>query len=1061
MKENFTSMPLRRFFSKRTFLVVSLLMVMGSVLKAQVTTSAMSGKITDNTDTELIGATVIAVHEPSGTAYNATSNIDGVFNIQGMRTGGPYKLSISYIGFVTVDLSNIYLSLGNTFSKNIVMREDNQLLGEVVVIAEAKAKNGASQNFGSEMIELSPTVDRNVYDVVKNSPFAGPYKGAGLSVAGTNNRYNSFQIDGTVSNDVFGLSNSGTNGGKAGANPISMDAIQEVQLVIAPFDVRQGGFTGGGINAITKQGDNTFKGSAYAYYNDENFWGKYNATKDWEENKLNDQTTKTYGVSFGGPIIKDKLFFFANIENRKENIPGTIFPGFANNYISSETANQIINKYDQLTGNKDHAGMRNVGEDQLSGLARIDWNINDNHKLVVRYQFSNANKEMNASTMYSYTFSNSSYKLNSKNNSVVAELSSRISDVLHNELRISGSFVNDNRTIPYQGPNVEIKEVTTADGKGEVTARIGTDFSSGANWLDQSIYTIEDNLSWYMGDHNLTFGTHNELYSIQNMFIQASNGSWSFNSLDDFMNNKPNKFIYKYTDPKAPSTGGSSLWTPLMNFLQLGFYAQDKWTINNNFDFTYGLRFDIPMALNKPTENADFNKFAQERGIQSKVGETPSAKIMVSPRIGFNWYLNDDRTSLLRGGAGIFTGRVPFVWLSNIYTNNGVEQKGTTIYGDKSPALGKYTPEQLVELANSGSSGRPDIVTADKSFRFPQVIRGNIAYEHRLPGGIDLTLEGIYSKTMNNVLFENLALTKAGNVNAIEGVSASAIPYYTNNTGAYNTIINLKNTNKGYSYALSAMLEKTFDFGLNVVGSYTYGRSKSVNDGTSFVSYSNWKYNYSMDPNSGDELGFSKFDVPHRVMVSMSYTTPKYLNGLMQTNIGLVYNGYSGSRYSLTMADVNDSKDFNGDGYEDNNLLYIPTEAELEKMNFTKEEERKAFGDWIATDDYAKDHRGQFAERNSNLTPWENRLDLHIDQSIFYLKERGRKVQITFDVMNFANMLNKEWGAQFSAPYNVAPVKVSIDENRKATFQTNKASQINRNDIFSRWQAQLGLRVTF
>ena len=1061
MKENFMSAPLRRFLSKKTILVLSLLMAMGNVLNAQVTTSAMSGKIIDKAGVELIGANVIAVHEPSGTSYNAISNVDGVFNIQGMRTGGPYKLSISYIGFLDVEIPNIYLTLGNTFSKILTMQEDSQLLGEVVVTAEAKTRSGAAQNFGSLAIENAPTVDRNVYDVVKNSPFAGPFKGSGLSIAGTNNRYNSFQIDGTVSNDVFGLTKSGTNGGQSGANPISMDAIQEIQLVVAPYDVRQSGFTGGGINAITKQGDNTFKGSAYTYYNDENFWGKYNANNNWEEQSIQDQSTKTYGASFGGPIIEDKLFFFANIENREEAYPTTIFPGFADNYISREVAGQIINHYKALTGNQEYADSRDVNENQLSGLARIDWNINDNNKLAVRYQFNSSKKDSYSPSMYSYVFENSGYTIKNNSHSVVAELSSKISDNLHNELRVSGSFVNDNRSVPYQGPNVVIDEVPTADGKGTVSAKIGTEYSSGANRLDQSIYSIEDNLSWYMGNHNFTFGTHNELYSIQNLFVQAANGSWSFNNLEDYMNNKPNKFGFKYTDPNAPSTGGSTLWTPRMNFLQLGFYAQDKWTVNYNFDLTYGLRFDIPVVLNTPTTNDKFNEFAQGRGIDSRVGEAPSAKIMVSPRVGFNWYLNDDHTSLLRGGAGIFTGRVPFVWLANAYTNTGVEQKGTTIYGGKSPALGKYTSDQLIQFASSGSSARPDVVTVAKDFRFPQVVRLNLAYEQSLPGDIDLTLEGIYSKTMNNVLFENIALTNSGKVYAVEGVEASAIPYYTNNTGAYSSIVNLKNTHKGYSYAVSAMLEKSFDFGLNLVASYTYGRSMSVNDGTSSVSYSNWKYNYSQDPNSGDELSFSKFDVPHKVMFQVSYTTPKYLNGLMQTNIGLVYNGYSGSRYSLTVRDANYSKDFNGDGYGGNNLLYIPTADELGKMNFAKEDERKAFGAWIEADDYAKDHRGQYAERNSNLTPWENRLDLHIDQSIFYLGERGSKVQITFDVMNFANMLNKKWGVQYNVPYNVSPIKVSIDENRKASYATNKASQVSKTDIFSRWQAQLGLRVTF
>ncbi len=1047
--------------TKKLFFVLVLLASFVGVVNAQVTTAAMSGQIMAEGDV-VIGANIVAVHEPSGTTYGAVTNLDGRYTIQGMRTGGPYTVKVSYIGYKTIETAGISLELGNTFRKDVTLASDNALLSEVVVTAAANTESGASSNFSLDKITSTPTVDRSVYDVVKNMPMASTRNG-GITFAGSNNRYNSFQIDGSVSNDVFGLSSGGTNGSQTGANPISMEAVQEIQVVIAPFDVRQGGFTGGGINAITKQGDNTFHASAYTYYTNQNLYGTYNANTE-EVSPLDDQQSVTYGGTLSGAFIKNKLFFFANVEQKENAYPINIYPGYDDEYISEDLAKSIADKYAEYTGIQESYAQRDRAQSSLSMLARIDWNIDNNNKLAVRYQGNDSFNQNYSASNYTYTFANSGYNISNKTNAFVAELTSRIGEDMHNELRGSATYVRDIRDIAYKGPNVSINGDDATNG---IDIAIGTEYSSGANYLNQDIYMIEDNFSWYKGDHTLTFGTHNEFYKIQNQFIQAAYGSWSFDNLEAFMNNDPSKFIYKYNDPTAPSTGGNSLWAPTMNFAQFGLYGQDKWDINNNFELTYGIRLDLPVALNAPTENKEFNEFAAANGIDSRVGDKVTSSLMVSPRVGFRWFANDDHNTLLRGGSGIFTGRVPFVWVSNSYTNTGIEQKGTTVYGDD-VKLGNYTAAELIELSNQGSAGKPDIVTVDGDFKFPQVWRSNLALEHTLPGGIDMTLEAVYSKTMNNVLFENIALTQDGKVYAIPGVEASAIPKYTNNTGDYNTIINLKNTNKGYTYALSALFEKSFDFGLNLSGSYTYSRAMSVNDGTSSVAYSNWKYNYSVDPNSANDLGYSKFDNPHSVMLQASYTTPKYLNGLMQTNIGVVYNGYSGSRYCLTLSDISYKADHNGDGYGGNTLLYIPTADELEKMNFTDieggataAEQRAAFGEWIENDSYASQNRGQYAERYSNLTPWQNQIDLHIGQDIFCLKDRGSKVQITFDITNFANMLNKEWGAQWSAPYNVSPIKAGFDNSGNVYYNTNSVSQVNRTDISSRWHAQVGAKFIF
>lgn len=1056
-------------------LLTALASTLALSVSAQVTTSAVSGKVIDEMNEPVIGATVVAIHEPSGTLYGAVTNVDGRYTIQGMRTGGPYKIEISYVGYKTSAYTGISLELGNTFALNASMHPSSELLDEVVVVADAKTSAGAAHNFSTQKIESTPTVDRNVYDIVKNMPMAMPSKNGGITFAGSNNRYNSFQIDGTVSNDVFGLSASGTNGGQTGANPISMDAIQEIQVVVAPFDVRQSGFTGGGINAITKQGTNTTHGSAYTYFNNHNMYGKYSAVRGYEKSPLNQQYTRTFGGTLGGAIIKDKLFYFVSAEAKKESYPSSIYPGYTDSYITNDVAKQIADQYKKLTGFDEVYNQRDVESKSFGLLARIDWNINKNHKLALRYQHNNSYDDNSSLKSSTYTFGNSGYRMNNKTNAIVAELTSHLGQNLYNELRASASFIRDHRDVAYQGPTVQIKNVLGGDQKTTNTVNIGTEVSSGANYLNQDIYTFEDNLSWYLGNHTLTFGTHNEIYRMKNLFIQAVNGSWSYTDLNDFMNDKPYEYTYKYTDPEL--TGGDTQWAPVMKSGQFGFYAQDKWDVTTNFNLTYGLRIDIPVVFNDPTENPKFNEYAAQQGFGVRVGETPSAKVLFSPRVGFRWYTNDSHKTLIRGGVGIFTGRVPFVWLSNAFTNTDMESKGTTIGNqdkDKNwlkdaPQLGTYAKDPMGASNSANGKYYPDIVTVAKDFKYPQVFRANLAVEQMLPGDVKLTLEGVYSKTMNNVFFENLALTNNGEkVYAIPGVEASAAPRYSKEKSKYNSIINLRNTNKGYTYALSALLEKKFNFGLDLSASYTFGHAKSVNDGTSSVAYSNWKYNYSVDTNSKNELGFSKFDVPHRVMLQASYNSPKYLNGWTSTTIAVIYNGFSGSRYSLTM---NEKSDFNGDRWSGNSLLYIPTEKELDQMLFTSvdskgkplkmtaEESRAAFKQWLENDSYAKNHRGQFAERNSNLSKWEHQIDLHLAQHIYNVQGVG-KLEFTVDIINFANMLNKKWGASYDSAFNLSPVTLEYFKDGKAYYSYNKA-EIKKSDIGSRWHCQVGVRLTF
>ncbi|MBP1618030.1 MAG: oar [Bacteroidetes bacterium] len=1058
---------------KKTIYVIIMCMafLFSGIARAQVTTASVNGKVASNQEV-IIGATVQAIHQPSGTRYGAVTNEKGRYSIQGMRVGGPYKIIISYIGYTQVEYDNVQLSLGDASTFNANLKESSKNLGEVVVTAASGVKSaagGAASNFNETQISNTPTVDRNIYDIAKLSPLVSASKIGGLSIAGSNNRYNSFQIDGMVSNDVFGLAGTGTNGGQTGANPISLDAIQEIQVVVSPFDVRQSGFTGGGINAITKSGTNAFKGSGYAYFTNQDLYGSWSQVNS-VKSKLESQSTKIAGFTLGGPIIKDKLFFFASAEYKYDTYPSDYHPDYTSGYITEAEAAVIAAKYAEITGYTETYGQRDVNTKALSLLGRIDWNINTNNKFAFRYQMNDSYKDVYGSASSSYYFGNSGYRMIDKTNSFVAELNTHISNSLYNEARVGATYVRDSRKVAYQGPSITIYNLggnyvdsTATWTTGNITGYIGTEYSSGANKLNQDIYTFEDNLSLSSGDHTFTVGTHNELYRMYNLFIQASNGAYYYKSLDDFLNDNAYQFAYNYSDSTLT---GTYRWGATVKAGQFGAYVQDKWNINNNLNLTYGIRFDVPVFLNKPTANDTFNAdstYATTYGV--KVGEVPSPKVMISPRLGFRWYTNDAHQTLVRGGVGLFTGRVPFVWISNNWSNTGVEMKGTTITSSV-PSFSTYGNDPVAAMNSAtGTASKPTINTVSKKFKYPQVFRINLALEHTLPYGIKATLEGLYSKTLNNVWFENLALTDEGT--KVYAVSAdyenSATTYFSKDAGSYYAIVNLKNTNKGYTYSLSGKLEKSFNFGLDLLATYTFGHAYSVNDGTSSVAYSNWKYNYSKNPNDPNELSYSAFDVPNRVMAQATYTTPKYLNGRLATVVSLIYNGNNGMRYNLTMSE---SKDFNGDGQYGNSLLYIPTADELASMTFSSDTYRTSFESWIEKDSYAKNHRGQYAERYSNTAPWENHVDLHLAEDFFYFKgAKDRKLSLTLDVINFGNLINKNWGAYYGSDYNVQPLKVTAltkntDGNYIPTY-SYQDDKVYKSDFYSRWHAQIGLKVTF
>lgn len=1051
---------------------------------AQVTTSSLGGKIADEDGAPLAGAAVIAVHTPSGTQYSAIANEEGRYFINGMRSGGPYSVEVSFIGMTTLKFENVILKLGEQYQLDATMESSNEL-DAVLVVSEASfnaSKTGAGANFSLQTVQSMPTIDRSVYDVVKYTPQAALSKNGGISFSGSNNRYNSFQVDGAIANDAFGLAASGTNGGQTGANPISLDAIDEIQVVVAPFDVRQSGFTGGAINAITKSGTNEVKGSFYGYFNNQDFIGTTAGPLGEGESrtKYDTQNTQTYGFTVGAPIIKNKLFIFASAEYYRKSYPNiyspsnnsygditlkddVVLPDGTNlgNIFNDAMAQAMINHYEQTYGISNTGetfSPHQVVDQSINAMARIDWNINENNKFMFRYQLLDASADKYGSGGNSYYFNNSSYKMSDVTNTLVAELNSRVSDMVANEFRATAVFVRDNRTVPYAGPNMYIRD--------NVTVNMGTEYSSGANAMHSDTYTITDNVSIFAGNHNITVGTHNEIFRFYNVFLQYAYGGYTFNSINDFFNNTINQFNYRYADPAL--TGGNTRWGATNWAAQFGLYAQDEWKPGRNFTLTYGLRLDMPVLLNRPTENPDFNATAIAKDNGVSVGAIPKPSLMFSPRVGFRWYTDDSHRTLLRGGAGLFTGRVPFVWLSNAYNNTGMEAKSVTVYSENITPGFPMTGNPYQDIVESGiaaAGGKATINTTSENFKYPQVFRANLGFEQDFGQGWKFTFDGLYSKNLNNVFFRNLALSNPEGhvVYAVspeyDGTNQTA-PFYTVDK-TYSAVVNLDNTNKGYSYSLSGKIEKSFSFGLNLMASYTFGHSFSVNDGTSSVAYSNWKYNYSVDTNV-PELSYSMFDRPHKVNAVISYTSPKYAGNRMQTTVALSYEGISGQRYSYTM---DENVDFNGDGQYGNSLMYIPSESEVSKMTWANPDDAARFESYIQSDKYLRTHRGQWAERLAGIAPFENHFDLHVAQDFYYDRKSGRKLQVLVDFLNISNLFNREWGLYYAADYNVSPLSVvslqaDASGNMTPTYEY-RDDKLYLDEFYSRWRCQIGLRLTF
>jgi len=1056
----------------RHFLLLVLTLLSAQVAWSQgATTSAMNGVITDKAGAGLPGATVIAVHTPTNTQYVAPTNSEGRFNIQNMRVGGPYTVRVTFIGYKEAARDGIFLTLGQNLRLDINLSEATTELTGVTVTGTQNpvinaGRTGAETTISREQIQRLPTLSRSLNDFTRLNPQSNG--GGSSSIGGSNNRYNNITIDGAVNNDVFGLAGSGTPGGQAGTTPISIDAIQEIQVVVAPYDVTLGNFTGGGVNAVTRSGTNDLSASIYGFGRNQNSIGKSVTEPRTKADEFYNYQT---GFRVGGAVVKDKVFFFLNAEISRQSTPLAFAPGSSTSRIRVATLDSIYNTAKNLYGYDAGSYGSEINQRRESNkiFARLDFNLNNNNQLTIRHNFVDAFDDNISRSSTLMRFGNNAYKFSNQTNSSVLELNSRLG-LFSNKLLLSYSRIRDTRDTPGSlFPTFEIN----ASGNRYT---LGTERSSAANQLDQDIIELTDNLTRAIGKHTITLGTHNEFFKFRNLFINNGNGYYQFTSLANFYNGVSSRLQAAY--PTADNGEAS------FKAMQLGFYAQDQYSPVENVRLTAGVRIDVPVFLDKPAYNGNVETqtaFAKYGDINTQ--NVPSGQLLFAPRLGFNWDVNNDSKIQVRGGTGIFTGRVPFVWISNSFTNSGIIQGSVDVTNPVKSEPGKVLTDisQFPTYYSKNAVATTQINVLSDDFKLPQVWRSNLAVDFQLPGGVIATLEGIYSKTINDIYYRDINL--AAPTGRLAGADNRPV-YSSSATGTatlparridqrFTNVYLLDNTSKGYRYSATAQLQKTFKNGLNTMAAYTYGMSKEINSGTSSTASSNFGFNQiAFDPNN-PELGYSRNDQRHRIIATTGYTF-HYGNDMFATGLSLVYEGLSGQPLTyLYNSDLNNDSN----GSSGNDLLYVPRDVRdtkeiilVSSENRTLAQVQDQLDAFINNDPYLRKHRGQYVERFGARLPFTHQFDARLTQD-FNFMAGGKKntLQITFDVINVGNLLNNDWGRQYAVTNNATELlrlvgtsapNVQPSFTFPASFAvTNRAWDVA--PILSRWQGQLGVRYIF
>lgn len=1132
-----------------SFIAVAMLLLAMSQISAQVTTSSVQGSVRDTQGEFLIGATVRAVHEPSGSVYGAVTNMEGRFTLPNLRVGGPYSITINYVGFEPQTFSGIVLRLGEPYGLDVVIHDIAMELDQVVVTADGgedfnSAKTGTATHVSNQQLSSLPQISRSVTEFTRLAPQAN-----GNSFAGRDSRYNNFQVDGANFNNDFGLSGGPLPGGNS--QPISLDAIEEISVNIAPYDVTQSGFTGAGINAVTRSGTNTFIGSAYGFYRNQDLQGKRVGDVELETVEA---MTRNYGFRLGGPIIKNKLFFFVNAEREEDtganasgaNLWRASTDGIAdpeNNIARTlrsdldAVRNHLINQWGYDPGR--YEGYANEAEQHSTKfLARLDWNINERHKLAVRYnqvtgisnQLANGasgprprsgggnNSAANRVSQNSMTFENGNYGFENTVRSITAELHSYFNAKLSNQFLATYSRIQDVRTSPSDQlfPFVDIWDGggTRADGSkdpGNINyMSFGTELFTYNNDVINKNLSFINNLTYIEGSHTFTAGAAFEIQNFGNSYTRMGTSYYRYASVEDFLStgtaNEAAPTMFGLTYPYA----GQETYARI-NFGLASLYVQDRFAVNNKLDLTLGLRAELPIYMNRLTPNPSIdeitlvNQFGMPTNYSS--GEWPTSKLMMSPRFGFNYNVLGDRTLTVRGGTGVFSGRVPFVWLTNMPTNAGVLQN-TIEPGDYDDIAGwinhiTFQPDQYHYVENvpegaedvfisSPSGGAPgSFALVDREFKMPMVWRSSLGLDYNIPNTpIMLTADLLYTRDIN-AIFQFGANRAKSNNRMNYGSSGEAGDYgdtrelfIPDQSTAYNPVMGgnnatvLTNTGlKGHSFSGTVGLSVPDYNGFSAAVYYTYATAKEVSANAGSNASSAWGASPTINSPNDQMLHVSNFAVPHRVLGSLNYRI-EYANALA-TTVGVYYNGSHQGRFSYIYGN-----DINGDGINAD-LIYLPKntsdmpfvdivnrddEGNIIEVLFTPEQQRAALNAFIA-ENGLEEYRGGYLPRNEFLMPWLNRFDVRVLQDIFTdIGNRRNTLQLSVDVINFGNLLNKEWGIQqnlngaqnllsrtSATPASGVP---SLNMNRisgefpMTTFQ-------NASNFNTTWSMQVGLRYIF
>ena len=1089
---------------KKTILSLLLSLAIGFSGFAQVTTSTISGIVKSEKGDALPGATVQIVHVPTGTKYGASTNQSGKYVVPAVRVGGPYKVVVSFVGFKQNEQSDINTSLGVTTNVDVVLLESSTSLKEVVVTGGgrngtfSKERTGASQQFSRRELQSIPiTGARTINGITKYNPF-----GDGSSFGAQDSRLNNFTIDGSQFNNNFGLGSSAQAGGRTGASAISLDAIEQLQVNVAPFDIRQSGFVGAGINAVTRSGTNEVEGSVYQTQRD-------NSSRYVGDNARGTMVTaskfdeKVQGFRLGAPIIKNKLFIFGNFETIDRTEPGTTWIStgspLTGSQVSRPTFQQLtdLSKFMKEKFNYETGPFEGYSNTNTSNkfLVRVDWNINDKNKLTARYVYHNSEAQINVSNSQSagfgnrtqninaMSFQNSGYTIQDNTRSLVLELNSKFSNTLHNNLIVSYDKQIENRGYMSQMfPTIDIKEGSTT------LTSVGFDPFTPGNKLDYNTFNITNNLTKYMDKHTLVGGFNFQMYQSNNLFFPASNGVYIFNSLADFytaanqslanggkpsVTNLPTRFQYRYS-----ALPGAVDPMQVLKTQRIDIYGQDEYQATNKLKLTLGLRAAVIDIEPTSLENKAVTAMTFANGEKLNTSTMPTTQVLWEPRFGFNYDVFGNKKTQLRGGSGVFTGRPPYVFISNQVGNNGVltgyidsDNKGASKYGFTANP-GQYYIPSTPTLPSTF-----DLAFTDENYKFPQVWKTNLAVDQKLPLGFIGTIEGIYNNNLNAVHYYNANLDlptgKFSGADTRNQFARTDAGVRVNDNVSNGIVL----TNKDGSYFKSLTLKLEYPYSKGVFGSFawTTSNAKDFMSAGSIASGS-WTSARSVNGNNDLSLSTSDFVSPNRLVGMLGYKIEygKKYGGATSFSIGYV--GNQGNPFTYTI-----SGDMNGDRVNGNELIFVPkqwTDIEFVPLNvgtrvYSKEEQQAAFSNYVNQDDYLKTRRGEYAERNASVIPMLHRFDLSVVQDI-YLNVKGKRntLQIRADILNFGNLLNDEWGvsqratnpsilAFQSVVNNVPTYKLATEKFADGTTGLIKNTYSKNASVFDVWSAQLGIRYIF